>query len=78
MNQNPIMMAVQMLNAGRNPMAMFQQMAGQSPQIAQYMQMINGKNPQQLQEMAQNMAKERGIDLNQLANQLGISLPTNI
>ena len=38
------------------------------------MQMIQGKNDSQLKEIAQNIARERGIDLNDFANQFGIKL----
>ena len=70
---NPIMMLVQAMNSGRNPMQMMQQMAGQDPRIAQALQLMQGKSPQQLQTMAQNMAKERGVDINQMLRQLGIN-----
>lgn len=40
----------------------------------QVQKMVNGKNDEQLKEMAQNIAKERGIDLNQFAGQFGIKL----
>lgn len=70
---NPIMMLVQAMNSGRNPMQMIQQMAGQNPQIAQAMQLMQGKSSQQLQMMAQNMARERGIDINQMIRELGIN-----
>lgn len=70
---NPIMMLVQTMQRGGNPMQMMQQMAGHNPQIAQAMQLMQGKSPQQLQTMAQNMAKERGIDINQMLRQLGIN-----
>lgn len=36
--------------------------------------MIKGKDDEQLREMATNIAKERGIDLNQFASQFGIKL----
>lgn len=70
---NPIMMLVQAMQKGGNPMTLMQQMAGQNPQIAQAFQLMQGKSPQQLQTMAQNMAKERGIDINQMLRQLGIN-----
>lgn len=56
-------------------MQMLQQMAGQNPQAAQAMRLIQGKNPQQLRQIAENMAKERGVDLNQIARQMGVTLP---
>lgn len=73
MQGNPVMMLVQAMNGGGNPMAVIQQMAGSNPQIAQAYQMMAGKSPQQLQQMAQNMANERGIDLNMMMRQLGIN-----
>lgn len=68
--------AGQIFNAykqGGSPIQMMQQMAGSSPQISQALQIINGKNPQQLQQIAMNMARERGIDINQLAQGLGLT-----
>ena len=49
-----------------------QQMAGSSPQIAQALQIINGKSPQQLQQIATNMARERGLDVSQIMQGLGL------
>ena len=37
-------------------------------------EMMQGKNENQIREMANNIAKERGIDLNQFASQFGIKL----
>ena len=70
---NPVMMLVQAMQRGGNPMALMQQMAGSNPQVAQAMQLIQGRSPQQLQMMTQNMAKERGIDINQMLRDLGIN-----
>ena len=75
MMNNPLLTAVQMLNAGQNPASFMQQAATRDPRIAQAMQMIRGKNPQQVEQIARNMARERGIDINALAQQLGIALP---
>lgn len=69
---NPVMMLVNIMRNGGNPMLAMSQMAGQNPQIAQAMQLMQGKSPQQLQMMAQNMARERGVDLNQMIRQFGI------
>lgn len=72
---NPFMMAMQMARNGKNPMQVFQSMAMQNPQMAQAMKMIQGKNPQQLRTVAENMAKERGINLEQMAQSMGLQLP---
>lgn len=70
---NPVMALVQAMQQGRNPMALMQAMAQQNPHVAQALQMMHGKSPQQLQSMAQNMARERGVDLNQMLRQMGIN-----
>ena len=75
MNGNPLMMALQMAQRGKNPMQMFQHMAQQNPQMAQAMNIINGKNPSQLRTVAENMAKERGVDLEKMAQSMGLTLP---
>ena len=69
MTNNP---AFQLMAAMRQ----LQQMAGADPRIAQAMQMIYGRSPQQLQEMAQNMARERGVTIEDVARSLGISFPS--
>ena len=75
MMQNPLLMATQMLSAGRDPTAVLRQAAMSDPRMAQAMRMMNGKSPQEIQQIALNMARERGIDINALARQLGVNLP---
>lgn len=78
---NPLMNnpAMQLLNMARTgggtPMQLLQQMAGQNPQAAQVMRMIQGKNSQQLRAMAENMCRERGTSIEEVARQMGLSLP---
>ncbi len=68
---NPVIALVNAAKNGGNPMQMIQQMAGQDPQMRQFMQMVNGKNPQQLRQMAENMARERGTNVEAVMKQLG-------
>lgn len=72
MNSNPMAALMQAIRSGQNPMAVFQSMAGQNPRVAQALHMIQGKNPRQLRAMAENMAQERGINLQEMARQLGL------
>lgn len=73
---NPAMQLLSMArNGGGNPMQLLQQMAGQNPQAAQVMRMIRGKTPQQLRTMAANMCRERGTSIEEVARQMGLSLP---
>lgn len=74
MMNNPIMALVNVMKSGGNPNAMLQQMAGSDPRIGQAMQMMQGKSPQQLRSMAENMARERGVNIADLARELGIPM----
>lgn len=71
---NPLQM-MQMLRGAQNPMQTMMQLSRQNPQLNQIMQMTNGKTPAQMEQMVRQAAQQRGVDLNQLAQQLGIKLP---
>ena len=71
---NPMMQMMQLLQAGRNPNAVLNMMMQSNPEVRQVMQMFSGKSPQQLQQMAMNMAAERGTSVNDIARQLGIQI----
>lgn len=71
---NP-MQAIQMLRSGANPNQLMMQIAQNNPAVQQAMRAVNGKTPTQIRDMAYQMAQQRGIDLNQLARQLGVQLP---
>ena len=70
-----MMQLLQMMQSGGNPMMMLQQMMGSDPRAEQAMKMIGGKSPAQLRQMAQNMAQQRGMSLEQIAGQFGLKLP---
>lgn len=71
---NP-MQLMQMMNGASNPMQTLMQASGNNPMLRQVMQMTNGKTPDQMRQMAQQMAQQRGLDINQIAQQMGIRLP---
>ena len=73
---NPLAMMVQMMQGGRDPMQLVQQMAGSNPQMAQFMRMIQGKGSGDLQKMAENLARERGVSINDVARSLGLAQPS--
>ena len=66
---------MQLARSGGNTMQMISQMAGRDPRAAHAMRLIHGKSPQQLRQVAENMAKERGITLDEIAQQMGVNLP---
>lgn len=63
------------IQGGANPNALLSQMARSDPRAAQALQMLQGKSPDQLRTMAENMARERGTSVEQIAQSLGIRLP---
>lgn len=74
---NPVTQMMQLMQAGKNPNAVLQILAQNNPQVRQVMGMINGKNPAQLEQMARNMAKERGTTIEDVARSMGIQIPSN-
>lgn len=69
---NPILQLAQLARGGGNVMQAMQNMAGQDKRIAQAYSMIQGKSPQQLQQIARNMARERGTNVGDIMRQLGL------
>lgn len=65
---------VQLVMNGGNPMTMLQQMG--DPRAMQALNMLQGKSPAQLQQMAINMAQERGTTVEDVARSLGIQIPS--
>lgn len=72
MMNNPMMQIMAAMRSGQNPFQMMQRMAMNDPRAAQAMQIIRGKSPQELQQIAQNMAKERNINLDELQRSIGM------
>lgn len=77
MMNNPMMQMISMLRGGMNPQTMLANMAQNNPQVRQVMQMMQGKSPAELQQMAKNMAAQRGTTVEDIARQLGITIPSN-
>ena len=72
MMSNPIFQLASLARSGGNAMQMLQRMAAQNPQAAQAINMIRGKTPHQLQQIATNMARERGTTPQEIARSLGL------
>ena len=75
MTMNSPLQLIQMIQRGGNPQQLVMQAAQNNPILRQAMQAVNGRTPEQVRDMAYQMARQQGIDLNQLARQLGIRLP---
>ena len=72
MVNNPMMQVLQLMRTGGNPM--LNQMTGNNPMVSTLMKSMQGKSPDALRQMAMNIAKERGIDLDQFAQQFGMNI----
>lgn len=69
---NPIMQMISMLKNGGNPQQLIQQMVGSNPQMKQIMDTVSGKSQQEMSEYIKNAAQQRGVDLSQLAQSIGM------
>lgn len=67
-----LMMLIQVLRAGGNPMQAVTTMAKGNPVMQQGANMIAGKSPEQVEQIARNMAKQRGVDIDAMLQQLGL------
>lgn len=63
------------IQGGADPNALLGRMAQTDPRAAQALGMLKGKNAQQLRTMAENMARERGTTVEQVAQSLGLRMP---
>lgn len=73
---NP-MQLMGLLNQSNNPMELIQNMAGQNPLMGRALQMGQGKSVDELKVIAQNLARQRGMDdkqLGQFLSGLGLRL----
>lgn len=71
------MQILQMLQGSTNPMSLMQQLMGNNPIVQRALQMAQGKEANQLQEIAKNLARQRGMNeqqLNQFLSQFGIKV----
>lgn len=74
MGFNPLQL-LQVMRSSNNPMGVLNQLMGSNPEMGQAMRLIYGKNSNQLKQTAMNMARERGVNLEQLASEMGLRLP---
>lgn len=71
---NP-MQLIQMIQSGGNPMQMLTQASQHNPVIGQVLRMTNGRTPGEMRNMAYEVARQRGVDINQVAQSMGLKLP---
>ena len=69
LQQNPMVQAFKAIKNSKNPQQMLMNMAQQNPQTKQIIDMINssGQSPK---DLFYQMAKQKGVDPNQILNML--------
>lgn len=72
MQNNPIFQMINMMKNGGNPQQLVQQMMGQNKEFGNIVNSLNGKDQNQVNEMIANMAKEKGVNLKELAKNIGM------
>lgn len=64
-----------MLQNARNPFGLLQQLSANNPKLQRVIEIINGKSPRELEQYVRNTAQTQGVDLKQLAQNMGLQLP---
>lgn len=70
-----VIQMIRMIRSNGNPMMTLNQLSKQNPMVGQVLRMANGKTPEEMKGIVQRMAQERGIDLNEMAQSMGLKLP---
>lgn len=66
---------MQMAQRGVNPDRLVQQLVKQNPAVKRAAELINGKSDDQIKEMVYSRARQMGVNLDEMARQMGIKLP---
>ena len=66
---------MQMAQRGVDPNRLAQQLIKQNPAVKRAADLMSGKTNDEIKQMAYNRAAQMGVDLNQMAQQMGIKLP---
>lgn len=74
---NMMQMISSHLRRGMTPNAILSQMAQRDPRVAQVMQITRGKSNAEMRQYAENLARERGVDLDSFVRSMGIIIPSN-
>lgn len=69
---NPLGMLVQAARSGGDPMQVISGMARGNPIMQQGANMVAGKSPKELEQMARNMARQRGVNVDDIIDDLGL------
>ncbi len=65
------------IQRGMSPNAILSQMAHRDYRVAQVLEITRGKSNEEMRRYAENLARERGLDLDSFVRSLGISVSSN-
>ena len=65
---------MEIIRSRGNPGPLIKGMMERSPQLRSAMELLDGKNQQQQMTMLENMAKEKGTTLREVAQRMGLPL----
>ena len=74
---NSLGLLMQAVRGGGRPEQLLRTLAAQDPQVGKVLQLLGGKTPQQQRQIAETMARERGLSVDDIARQLGIQIPSD-
>lgn len=77
MKSNPMQIITSQLRRGMNPNVILSQMAQRDPRVAQVMQITRTKSNAEMRQYAENLARERGVDLDSFVRSMGITIPSD-
>lgn len=65
---------MEIIRSRGNPGPLIKSMMERNPQLRSAMELLDGKNQQQQMTMLENMAKEKGTTLREVAQRMGLPL----
>lgn len=66
---------IRMIRSSPDPMRMLAEASKRNPVVGQVIRIANGKTPKEMENIAREMARQRGVDINEMAKSMGLKLP---
>ena len=76
MMNNAMTALISAMRNGERPRNVVQRMAMQDPRAQMAARMMSGRSDRELEQIVRNMARERNIDIEDLARSMGVTIPS--
>lgn len=73
LSNSPLMQIINTVRGGGDPSPIVRQVISNHPYRQQVEQIISGKNPHQIMQTAENMCRERGMNLDDVLRRMGFT-----